>query len=258
MSRYVDIHCHILPGLDDGAASMQDSVDMARMAQADGTSDIVATPHANFQFSYDPPKIAALRVELQAAIGPAPQILVGCDFHLSYENVRDALDQPRKYAINGTQYQLVEFAESFNIEAMEAVLSQLLQAGMIPVLTHPERNPVFQQHGQLANRYVELGCVVQITSGSLLGEFGKLALRASTDLLDRDLAHVIASDAHSTKWRTPCLSAAAAAAEERRTAAIAKALVADNPAAIIAGQRLPFFPEPRNTRKKSVLSFLRG
>jgi protein-tyrosine phosphatase len=258
MHPHVDIHCHILPGLDDGAPNLEVSVEMARMAREDGTRHIVATPHANFQFAYDGAKVAALRDELQAAIGPEPAILIGCDFHLSFENVRDAIANPRKYSVNQTQYQLVEFAESFKMDAMEGVLSQLLQAGMVPVLTHPERNPVFQQHDDLAGRYVQLGCVVQITSGSLTGDFGKTAFKTAMDLLDRDLVHVIASDAHSTKRRVPGLAAAEQAARERRSAAIAQALVADNPAAIIAGRTPPFFPEPRPTKKKKMLSFLRG
>jgi protein-tyrosine phosphatase len=258
MTPHVDIHCHILPGLDDGAPNLEVSVEMARMAREDGTGHIVATPHANFQFAYDAAKVAALRDELQAAIGPEPAILIGCDFHLSFENVRDAIANPRKYSVNQTQYQLVEFAESFKMDAMEGVLSQLLQAGMVPVLTHPERNPVFQQHDDLAGRYVQLGCVVQITSGSLTGDFGKTAFKTAMDLLDRDLVHVIASDAHSTKRRVPGLAAAEQAVRGRRSAAIAQALVADNPAAIIAGRTLPFFPEPRPTKKKKMLSFLRG
>lgn len=258
MPKHVDIHCHILPGLDDGATAMEVSVDMARMAAEDGTSHIVATPHANFQFTYDPEVIAALRLRLQSAIGPEPEILIGCDFHLSFENVRDAVAHPRKYSINGTHYQLVEFAESFQIAAMEGVLTQLLQAGIVPVLTHPERNPVFQQHPEVVYQYAGLGCVVQITAGSLTGEFGKTAAKTSFDLLDRDLVHVIASDGHSTKRRLPCLSAAAAVAADHKTRAIAAELVGGNPAAIIAGQPLPYCPEPRAHRKKSVLSFLRG
>ncbi|MGH9507075.1 MAG: tyrosine-protein phosphatase [Terriglobales bacterium] len=258
MPAHVDIHCHILPGLDDGAETMEVSLDMARMAAEDGTSHIVATPHANFQFTYDPAKIAALRQQLQQAVGARPEILIGCDFHLSYENVRDALAHPQKYAIHGTQYQLVEFAESFQIEAMEAVLGQLLQAGMIPVLTHPERNPVFQKHPGVVYRYAQLGCVVQITAGSLRGDFGKTAAKVAFNLLDRDLVHVIASDGHSTQWRLPCLSSAAAVVAEHKNRAIADALVAGNPAAIIAGRPLPFCPEPRRARKRSVLSFLRG
>lgn len=258
MPKHVDIHCHILPGLDDGAPEMETSIEMARMAREDGTSHIVATPHANFQFAYDPPKIAALRQQLQEAVGATPEILVGCDFHLSYENVQDAVAHPRKYAINGTQYQLVEFAESFQVAAMEGVLTQLLQAGIIPVLTHPERNPVFQQHAEVAYQYAQLGCVVQITAGSLTGDFGKTAARAALDLLHRDLVHVIASDGHSTTRRLPCLSAAAAVVAEHKTRAIAEALAGENPAAIIAGQPLPYCPEPRISRKRSVLSFLRG
>lgn len=256
----VDIHCHILPGLDDGAPNMEIAVGMARMAAKDGTTHLVATPHANFQFRYDPTRIAALRDELQAAAGDQLQILIGCDFHLSYENVQDALAHPRKYSVNGGQYLLVEFAEMFNIASMAAILRQLREQGLIPVLTHPERNPVFQQHPELAPRYIELGCIVQVTASSLTGDFGKQAARSAADLLDRNLIHVLASDGHSTRHRLPRLSEAAQFVAERKDEQLARALVSDNPAAIIADRPLPYRPNGavRTSRKKGLWSRFRS
>lgn len=256
----VDIHCHILPGLDDGAPSLDVSLGMAKMAVQDGTTHLVATPHANFQFRYDPPRIAQLRQELQAAIGEELELLIGCDFHLSYENVQDALTNPRKYSINGGRYLLVEFAEMFNMDVMETVLQQLLGEGLIPVLTHPERNPVFQQHPELAARYVRLGCIVQVTASSLTGDFGKQAARSGIDLLDRELIHVLASDGHSTRHRLPCLAAAAEFVAERKGETVARALVSDNPGAIIADQPLPYSPDghARAGKKKGFWSMLRS
>ena len=255
----VDIHCHILPGLDDGAPTPDISLGMARMAAEDGTTHLVATPHANFQFTYEPARIAALRAELQAAIGDQLQLLVGCDFHLSYENVLDAIAYPRKYSINGGRYLLVEFAETFNIDVMETVLCQLRDAGLLPVLTHPERNPIFQQHPDLASRYIALGCVVQVTASSLTGDFGKQAARSAADLLDRELIHVLASDGHSTRHRLPRLSQGAQVVADRKGEAVARALVSENPAAIIADQTLPYRPNgiALPARKKSLWASLR-
>lgn len=259
-SGNVDIHCHILPGLDDGSPDLATSLAMAKMAREDGTTHLVATPHANFQFRYEPDRIALLRAQMAAADGAGPEILIGCDFHLSYENVQDALAHPRKYCVNGGRYLLVEFAEMFNADVMESVLRQFLELGLVPVLTHPERNPVFQQHPEVAPRYVALGCVAQVTASSFTGDFGKQAERSAGDLLDRGLIHVLASDGHSTRHRLPVLSPGAAVVAERTSAAVARALVSDNPAAIIADLPLPFSPAPaaRAGKRRGLFSLRRG
>ncbi len=252
----VDVHCHILPGLDDGPKEMERSIAMAEMAAADGTTHIVATPHSNFQFAYDPERIASLREQLQLAAGAQPQILIGCDFHLSYENIQDALKNPRKYSLNGSRYLLVEFPELFNTDAMASVLQQLLNAGLVPVLTHPERNPVFQQHRDLAARYIRMGCVLQITANSLTGDFGKIAEKMCFELLDRDLVHLVASDGHATKRRPPLLSAARALVVDRRGEETAAYLCSGNPAAMILDAELPYAPRPELRRKRGFWSFL--
>jgi protein-tyrosine phosphatase len=170
------------------------------------------------------------------------------------------LAHPRKYSVNGGRYLLVEFAEMFNIASMEAILRQLREQGLIPVLTHPERNPVFQQHPELAPRYIELGCIVQVTASSLTGDFGKQAARSAADLLDRNLIHVLASDGHSTRHRLPRLSEAAQFVAERKDVQLARALVSDNPAAIIADRPLPYRPNGavRTSRKKGLWSRFRS
>src|SRR5271157_4328314 len=106
----VDIHSHILPGLDDGSRNLEESVAMVRMAAESGTTGIVATPHANMQYPFDPLAVRNKAAELAAAV-PGVSIFTGCDFHLSFDNIEDALRNPRKYTINRTQYLLVEFPE---------------------------------------------------------------------------------------------------------------------------------------------------
>src|SRR3990172_9996146 len=106
-----DIHCHILPELDDGAPEEAVAQEMAKMAAADGITHIVATPHSNYRYQFDPEVNQRKREELQTVIGDSLTILLGCDFHLSYENLEDVRKNPSLYTINGRQYLLVEFAD---------------------------------------------------------------------------------------------------------------------------------------------------
>ncbi|MHB8734918.1 MAG: tyrosine-protein phosphatase [Terriglobales bacterium] len=255
----VDVHCHALPGMDDGPATLEDAVALLEMAAEDGTTHLVATPHANYQFLYVPERIAQERARLQTLIGDRLQILIGCDFHLSYENIQDALAHPRKYTVNGSRYLLVEFAQHFSMDALEGVLDQLLRAGLVPILTHPERNPVFQEHPDLAPRYIRLGCVTQVTASSFTGDFGKRAQKMAESMLAENLIHVVASDGHSASKRRPRLSGAAALIAERQNEERSIALIRDNPRAMILDLPLPYHPKPPKPKPKSAFwSLLKG
>src|ERR1700739_1119403 len=107
----VDIHCHILPGLDDGATTLETSIQMAEMAIAAGITHVVGTPHANSTYKFDPEMIRQRRDELQAAVGNRLTLATGCDFHLNFENLQDLEKNRQKYTINQKSYLLVEFAD---------------------------------------------------------------------------------------------------------------------------------------------------
>jgi len=121
----IDIHCHPLPAIDDGAESLEESVAMMRMAAEDGITHTVATPHCNYRYTFDPELNRQKAAELQAAVGDVPKILLGCDFHLSYENVQDLLNNRAHFTINGSSYVLVEFAEHFIPQQFEQVLYEV-------------------------------------------------------------------------------------------------------------------------------------
>lgn len=122
----VDIHSHILPGLDDGSPSFEISLNMARMARDAGTTDIVATPHANACYGYEPEVVFELIEKLQNAVGDGIKIHRGCDFHLSPQNIQAALREPSRFAINGLSYLLVEFPEVALFQGFEQVFSNLI------------------------------------------------------------------------------------------------------------------------------------
>ncbi len=241
----VDLHSHILPGLDDGASSFEDSLEMLRLAAATGTTDIVATPHCNAQYPFHPASIEQLIAELTAHSQGAPTIHTGCDFHLSYDNLRDALQHPTKYTINHGPYLLVELPDLVSLPPTRNVLRELLNSRMVPVITHPERNSSVQRELKELKSWVDDGCLLQVTAQSLLGGFGMRAQRAAQSLMNDKLVHFIASDAHDTGQRPPDLSAAFRYVSTRYSAARAERLFVANPTAVIAGEPLPLrVPEP--------------
>jgi protein-tyrosine phosphatase len=136
----IDIHSHILSGLDDGPAEFDVSLKMVQMARDAGTTDIVATPHANSVYRYDPAVVHQRIAELQSAVGDGIKIHRGCDFHLSPQNIQAALQEPSRFAVNGLNYVLVEFPEMALFQGIEQVFSTLQSAGLTPIVTHPERN----------------------------------------------------------------------------------------------------------------------
>jgi protein-tyrosine phosphatase len=235
----IDIHSHILPGLDDGSPDLEASVAMARMAAEAGTTDIVATPHADLQYEFDPELVESKIAELAEACQGIVRIHYGCDFHLYYDNVQDALANPSKYAVNHKRYVLVEVSELLVLKSADEVLARMRSAGMLPIITHPERNGILQRHIDKLAAWVTEGCRLQVTAQSLHGSFGKGAKRFSTELLNRGLVHFIASDAHDTVRRPPRLDEAYRWVLEEFGAAEAQRLFVENPAAVLAGEPLP-------------------
>lgn len=243
----IDIHAHILPGLDDGPRSLEESLAMLRVAADTGTTDIVATPHASLTFCYDAELAAARLVELQAAAGAVPRIHSGCDFHLTFDNIQDALSHPGKYTINQQGYLLVEFSDLMILKNIEEVFARFRLAGITPVITHPERNWLLQQRlDQLAD-WVESGCALQITAQSLFGRFGAQARAFARKLLDRNLVHFVASDAHDPEDRTPRLDEAWRWLERRYGARCAELLLIENPQAALRGASIQ---APQFSRKR--------
>ena len=146
---------------------------------------------------------------------PGVSFSLGCDFHLSYENIDDAMQHPERYAIGNTRYQLVELSEysAFNVAQ---TLYELQTVGLVPILTHPERNPLIMGKPSLLKEYAAVGCLFQITANSLTGFWGKPSQKMCEEMLRNKMVHFIASDAHSIKSRPPILSAARDAAAKNR------------------------------------------
>ncbi|HZE27308.1 MAG TPA: CpsB/CapC family capsule biosynthesis tyrosine phosphatase [Terriglobales bacterium] len=240
----IDIHCHILPEVDDGPKSWDVAVEMCRMAAADGISHMVATPHSNERYPYDYHYLTDCLARLQERVGDTPKLSLGCDFHLSYDNLQSVLAHPEHYTIAGSRYLLVELSDfSIPVQIVDCFF-KLGDLGVTAVITHPERNRILQQTPQRVIEWVDHGCAVQITANALTGFWGQRVARVATWLLEHEAVHALASDAHDAKHRTPILSVARDAAAEICGVEVAHALVEENPRAMLSGLPLPYSPKP--------------
>src|SRR5208282_6298550 len=183
-----------------------------------------------YEYAYDRASHLALLEELRQRV-PGMSFSLGCDFHLSYENIEDAKQHPERFAIGDTRYLLVELSEysAFNVPQM---LYELQTAGLVPILTHPERNPLILAKPGLLQEFAAVGCLMQITANSLTGFWGKPSQKMCEEMLRNKMVHFIASDAHGIKSRPPIMSAARDAAARIIGSAEAEKLVDANPAAV--------------------------
>jgi protein-tyrosine phosphatase len=209
ITAVIDLHSHILPGLDDGPATLEGSLELARVAVAEGTRTILATPHINHDPSIDPERIAASLAELRAALVEAEiplEVLPGGEIAI-WRLIDLDDDTLRALALGGGPYLLVESPFSPVIGDFEPMVLDLHRRGHRILLAHPERCPAFQKTPARLKSLVDAGALVQLTSGSMTGGFGSTVRRFTIAILREGYAHVIASDAHDTDRRPPGLRA---------------------------------------------------
>lgn len=243
----IDIHSHIVYGVDDGSKSLETSVAMVQMAADAGTTDIVATPHSNDEYEFKPDVIAARIAEIQGRV-TGIQIHTGCDFHLSYENVEDCFANPSKYTVNHLNYLLVEFPDGALIPNIDQIFERMLGMNVIPIMTHPERNWIIQQSFDQFADWVRLGALTQVTGGSLTGRFGKGAKQFAEKIINAGLCHFIASDAHDTVDRHPRLTNAREIVRKNWGEDTAERFFVSNGQAVITGGEIE--PAEMATKKR--------
>ena len=240
----IDIHQHLIYGVDDGSKDLEMSLAMARMAAADGVERIVCTPHSNDVYPYQADVINERLAELRDKLRGEIELSLGCDFHITAENVAAATANPHSFSIDGKGYLLIEFPNIALAPGTERVMFELMSAGYKLVITHPERYPFVLRSPHYIAQWMDQGCMLQVTAGALLGKFGPLSEALSLELLDRDWVYFIATDAHNVDWRPPNMKAAFDFVAKRKGVETARRLCVVNPRAAVEGRTLGAQPEP--------------
>jgi len=232
----IDLHCHILPGIDDGAPDLAVALEMARMAVADGIVTVACTPHIMpGAYKNTGESIEAAVTRLAAALEEAAiplHLVTGADVHLA-PNLLHELRNGRVPTIGRSRYFLLEPPHHILPPRLHEFVFGLVAAGYVPILTHPERLSWIETHHDLIGRLASAGMLMQVTAGSLTGRFGRRARYWSQRLLDQEVVHLLATDAHGTESRPPVLSRARDVVADRFGDATAIRLVVTNPLRIL-------------------------
>ncbi len=258
----IDLHCHLLPGIDDGAADEAASLAMARIAMADGIRTIACTPHIYpGLFENDSAGIAARVTAWQQRLvdeGIDLRLIAGADAHLTPE-LRARLEAGTAPTLGGSRYFLLEPSHTVATPRFAESVFDFVNAGLVPVITHPERLTWIGHHYGVFAAMVRSGTWLQVTAGSLCGRFGKDARRFAEKLLDDGLVHILATDAHDPTRRRPLLAEGCRAAEKWVGAEEAQRLVVERPQAVL-DNRPPALVAPvpalRGERGPSARGFL--
>ena len=254
----IDIHSHILPEIDDGSRSLEESIKMAELAAADGIEQMVATPHLFNGLSHDPEtaEIVDRVAELHAAVSKHLKILPGSEVHVAHD-IAERVKSQRVTPINRCNYLLVEFPQMTVPIGADDIFYRLQLQGIRPILVHPERNLQLQRQPSLVAEYASRGVYMQVTAMSMAGEFGVGAKKCADFLLHLNCVHFLATDTHRPLKRPPILSRGRDAAARMIGEERARRLVYDNPLAVVEGRPLDVEPA-MIPRKKSFFGRLFG
>ncbi len=239
--RFVDIHCHLTPGIDDGASTWDDTLAMAQMAVDDGIGEIIVTPHQLGAYAHNTGDLirekAAQLQEFLDEHEVGLQVLPGGDVRIEDGMIKKLGTGEVMSLGDHRRHVLLELPHELYFP-LEPVLHDLEKIGMAGVLSHPERNQGLMKHPELLGPLVDQGCLMQVTAGSLMGTFGAASQKVAEDMLNQGLVHFLATDAHSPKARRPLLRRAFERAAEFIGEDAARELCCDNPAAVATGENV--------------------
>ncbi len=240
----IDIHCHMIPWVDDGAESARIACQMAELSLRNGVDTIVATPHCNLKGSRPNYRdrtyteifsmFRALLIQHDIPL----RVLPGSEVFVHSSNIRQLLEEKRLVTLNHSRYLLVEFNFQTSREELNNLLSMVRSYGYIPVIAHPERYTAVQNAPGLAMQWYDKGYLIQLNKGSLLGRLGQAACETAQYLLSNQTAHVVASDAHDTRGRAPGFHSLMHMLRDFCPPAYVEQLVGENPYKIVTDQDL--------------------
>lgn len=240
----IDIHHHCLPGVDDGPRSFSESVELCRMAADEGIETIVATPHVlrGRWKNTSRAQLTSILDELRGKVGETPHIVLGSEYFFAHD-MDEMLRGQSIIPLAGSRYILVEFASHAVPPLVRDPLYHVQLDGWIPVIAHPERNIVFQSKPEFLASLIRIGVKTQVTTGSVMGDFGPEAQAAAIDWLKRGWVHFMATDAHNETKRPPRFRAARERVVDLVGEQTAQALFVDNPKSIVENRGLVYDPD---------------
>jgi len=251
VESFVDIHCHLLPGIDDGASSLEESLAMAKMAAADGIETMICTPHQCGNYACNRgADIRTAVAELQIALernGVPISVLAGADVRIESNLIEQVARGEVLSLADRRRHILLELPHELYIP-LEPLLAELKSAGMVGILSHPERNQGIISQPALVRPLVEMGGLMQVTAGSLIGTFGEPIRRLSEQLLTEGLVHFIATDAHGVRSRRPLMRRAFDRAAELVGEQTALKICAQNPQSVALGDEVRGGVQPTTER----------
>ena len=247
----IDLHLHVLPGVDDGPDTLDESAEMCRLAAADGCTALIATPHLRHCRwpEQDPVHLREVLERLRNDVGSSLEIRLGGELRIDSSLLED-FEPPRASTcipLADSNYLLLEFSRAGVGPGAEALIHEIQLLGWRPILAHPEFIPMLANDSALMERLVGIGALFQVTAMSLTGEFGRMVRRATIGFIDASLVHFVASDAHGRSGRTPGLSRARREISRRWGDQSAKELTEDNPLAVLENREIGV-PAPTLTR----------
>lgn len=256
----IDIHHHCLHGVDDGPRTLDEAVELVRMAAAEGIETIVATPHVlrGRWRVYSPFELETKLAELRDAVGDSPRLVLGSEYYFAHDMADILRTGESIVPLAGGRYVLIELASNSVPPMLEQPLYRAQLEGWMTVIAHPERNTVFQAKPELLHHLINHGALVQITATSLTGAFGPQARAAAETFIRRRLVHFVASDAHNTDKRPPRVREAIDALRALAGDEMTHALTYANPLAVVENRGLAWEPEPQEERRGGFFTRLRS